>query len=82
MPQQKPCHFLTAEANFEHWTIFIVIMLELESLLQLCRWYVLQCIVNMTVSVVLMQINVSAIAMHMTVFIVTVQITVSVITGR
>ena len=26
MPQQKPCHLLTAEANFEHWTIFIVIM--------------------------------------------------------
>ena len=26
MPQQKPYHLLTAEANFEHWTIFIVIM--------------------------------------------------------
>ena len=34
-----------------------------EFLLQLCRWYFLQCIMHMTVSVVLMQASLSFIAM-------------------
>ena len=36
-------------------TIFIVIM-QMESLLQLCRWHFLQCIMHMTVSIVIMQV--------------------------
>ena len=43
-------------------TIFIVIM-QMESLLQLCRWYFLQCIMHMTVSVVIMQGSLSFIVM-------------------
>ena len=34
-----------------------------EFLLQLCRWYFLQCIMHMTVSVVIVQVSLSFIAM-------------------
>ena len=44
-------------------TIFIVIMLMGESLLQLCRWYFLQYIMHMIVSIVIMQVTLSFIAM-------------------
>ena len=35
-------------------TIFIVIMHVGQSLLQLCRWYFLQCTMHITVSIVIM----------------------------
>ena len=38
-----------------------------EGLLQLCRWYFLQCIRHMTVSIVIMQVTVLVIAMLVTV---------------
>ena len=36
-------------------------------MLQLCRWYFLQCIIHMTVSIVIMQLTVSVVAMYVTV---------------
>ena len=48
-------------------TIFIVIMHVGESLLQLCRWYFLQCTMHITVSIVIMQVTVSVKAMLVTV---------------
>ena len=48
-------------------TIFIVLMHVGESLLQLCRWYFLQCIMHITVSIVIMQVTVSVKAMQVTV---------------
>ena len=44
-------------------TTFIVIMQMGESLLQLCKWYFLQCIMCITVSVVIMQVTISVTAM-------------------
>ena len=43
-------------------TIFIEIM-PVEFLLQSCRWYFLQCIMHMTISIVIMQVAVSIVAM-------------------
>ena len=38
-------------------TIFIEIIQVGESLLQSCRWYFLQCIMHMTISIVIMQVT-------------------------
>ena len=43
-------------------TIFVVI-LKMGVSVELCRWYFLQCIMHMTVSVVIMQVSLSFIAM-------------------
>ena len=34
--------------------------------MQSCRWYFLQCIMHMTISLVIMQVAVSIVAMHVT----------------
>ena len=48
---------VTVSATNMWVTIFIVIMQMGESLLPLCWWYFLQCIMNMTVSIVIMQVT-------------------------
>ena len=38
-----------------------------ESLLRSCRWYFLHCIMHMTISIVVMQVDVSIVAIYVTV---------------
>ena len=47
-------------------TIFIEIMQVGVSVLQLCRWYFLQCIMCMAIFIVIMQVAVSIAAMYVT----------------
>ena len=48
--------------------MWVTILLKLcrWSLLQSCRWYFLQCIMHMTISIVIMQVAVSIVAMYVT----------------
>ena len=45
---------VTVSAANMRMTIFIIIM---QSLLQLCGWYFLQCIMHMTVSIAIMRVT-------------------------
>ena len=38
------------------WVTIFIVIVQRESLLQLCRWYFLQWIMHMTVSIVIMQV--------------------------
>ena len=48
------------------WVTVFLKLCTWESLLQSCKWYFLQCIKHMTISVLIMQVPVSIVAMHVT----------------
>ena len=45
------------------WANIFIVIMQVESGLQLCKWYFLQCIMHMTVSIQIMQMTVFIIAM-------------------
>ena len=45
------------------WVTIFIVITQVGPLLQLCRQHFLQCIIHMTVSILIMQVNVSVVAM-------------------
>ena len=48
------------------WVTFFIDIMQVESLLPLYRWYFLQCIMHITISIVIMQVAVPVVAVCVT----------------